>query len=306
MSLTHSLTSKQWARVRDQAGKWLFLIPAIVFILIFFGYPIVQNLVMSFQEYTTKTFFTGEAPFIGVENYIAAITKPIFGRAVLNTFLFTIGCIALQFAIGLLLAVFFNRKFPLNNVLRSLLLLPWLLPLLVSSTVWRGILDADSGVLNDVLVGLGITAHGIPWLTSPDVALISVILVNVWIGIPFNVVLIYSGLQDIPEELYEAAALDGATGARAFWYVTLPLLRPVISVVLLLGVVYTIKVVDIILALTGGGPANATQTISIQSYQASFVNFDFGLGAAFGNILIVISLIFSAIYLRANRKALDA
>jgi multiple sugar transport system permease protein len=277
-----------------------------VFILIFFGYPIVQNLLMGFQAYTTKTFFTGEAPFIGLENYVNAVTKPIFGRAMLNTFLFTIGCIAFQFVFGLLLAVFFNRRFPLNNVLRSLLLLPWLLPLLVSSTVWRGLLDTDNGVINNVVKGLGITEHGIPWLTSPNVALIAVILVNVWIGIPFNVVILYSGLQDIPEELYEAAALDGATGVRAFFSITLPLLRPVVNVVLLLGVVYTIKVVDIILALTGGGPANATQTIALQSYTASFVNFDFGLGAAFGNILIVISVIFSVIYLRANRKAAEA
>jgi multiple sugar transport system permease protein len=306
MTLTTRSNARQWARLRDQAGKWLFLVPAIVFILIFFGYPIVQNLVMSFQAYTTKTFFTGEAPFVGIANYTEALTSPLFGRAIVNTLLFTLGCIALQFAIGLALAVFFHRKFPLNNILRSLMLLPWLLPLLVSSTVWRGLLDADSGVINDAITALGLSAHGIPWLTSPDVALISVILVNVWIGIPFNVVILYSGLQDIPEELYEAAALDGATGRRAFWHITFPLLRPVINVVLLLGVVYTIKVVDIILALTGGGPANATQTIALQSYDASFVNFNFGLGAAFGNILIVFSLIFSVVYLRANRKAAEA
>ena len=112
-------------------------------------------------------------------------------------------------------------------------------------------------------------------------------MVNIWIGIPFNLTILYGGLQDIPEELYEAAALDGATGWQAFRYVTWPLLRPVVSVVLVLGVVYTLKVLDIILGLTGGGPANATQTIATQSYHLSFIEFDFGQGAALSNILIV-------------------
>jgi multiple sugar transport system permease protein len=130
-----------------------------------------------------------------------------------------------------------------------------------------------------------------------------VILVNIWIGIPFNTTILYGGLQEIPEELYEAAALDGATGWKAFRYVTWPLLRPVVNVVLVLGVVYTLKVIDIILGLTHGGPANATQTIATQSYHLSFTEFDFGQGAALGNILIVISLVFAVFYLRAARRS---
>ena len=119
------------------------------------------------------------------------------------------------------------------------------------------------------------------------------ILVNIWIGIPFNTTILYGGLQDIPEELYEAAALDGATGWTAFRHITWPLLRPVVNVVLVLGVVYTLKVLDIILGLTRGGPANATQTIATQSYHLSFIEFDFGQGAALGNMLIVVSLVFA-------------
>ena len=141
-----------------------------------------------------------------------------------------------------------------------------------------------------------------PWLNSPSVALIAVISVNIWVGIPFNVTILYAGLQDIPDELYEAGALDGATGWQAFWHITWPNLRAVASVVLLLGVVYTLKVLDIILGLTNGGPANATQTLATQSYQQSFVNFEFGVGAAFSNILILISLLFAIIYLRATRR----
>ncbi|GGD26718.1 ABC transporter permease [Microbacterium faecale] len=304
MSDPSVISLRRRAIVRDRSVKWAFLLPAMIFVAIFFGYPIVQNAAMSFQEYTTRTFFTGEAPFIGLQNYIDAFTAPVFPRALMNTFLFTVGSIALQFCIGLGLALFFNRRFPLSIILRSLLLLPWLLPLLVSSTVWRGILDTDSGIFNAALESLGLSA--IPWLTNPDVALLAVILVNVWIGIPFNVVILYSGLQDIPTELYEAASLDGSSRAQTFWWITLPMLRPVVMVVLLLGVIYTVKVLDIVLALTGGGPANATQTLALQAYEASFVNFNFGLGAAFGNVLIVISLIFAAVYLRLNRKAMNS
>jgi multiple sugar transport system permease protein len=274
-----------------------------VYILLFFGYPVVKNLMMGFQEYTTKTFFTGEAPWVGLQNYVTALTSGLFWPAMGNTLVFTAGSLVGQFVIGMGLAVFFRQRFPLSGFLRAMLLLPWLLPLIVSSATWRAILDKDSGILNQALGAIGLDA--VPWLTSPDVALTAVILVNIWVGIPFNVTLLYGGLQDIPGELYEAASLDGATGWKAFWHITLPNLRPVMSVVLVLGVVYTLKVLDVILGLTGGGPANATQTLAIRAYQTSFVDFEFGVGAAFSNILIVLSLLFALIYLRLNRRAVD-
>jgi multiple sugar transport system permease protein len=207
--------------------------------------------------------------------------------------------------IGMLLALFFHRNFPLNGVLRALFLLPWLIPLIVGSAAWRAILEQDSGILNVSLQNLGIIDSPVPWLTSPDVALIAVILVNIWLGIPFNMTLLYSGLQHIPDELYEAGAMDGATGWKAFWNITLPNMRAVVGVVLMLGVIYTLKVIDIILGLTQGGPANATQTIATQSYHDSFVEFKFGQGAALSNILIIISLAFSVVYLRATRRQVD-
>jgi multiple sugar transport system permease protein len=303
------------ARPRGPAGGWWsprgrerllqlgFLVPAVVYLLLFFGYPVVQNALMGFQEYTTRSFFTGEAPFVGLANYVTVLTSGLFGTALLNTVLFTVGSIAGQFVIGLGIALFFHRKFPLSGLLRSLLLLPWLIPLIVSSAVWRWILDQDNGVLNQFLGTFGIADHP-GWLTSTSLALITVIGVNIWLGIPFNTTILYGGLQDVPQELYEAAALDGATGWRAFRHVTWPLLRPVVNVVLVLGVVYTIKVLDLILGLTGGGPANATQTIATQAYHLSFREFRFGEGAAMGNVLIIISLVFALLYLRANRRAM--
>jgi multiple sugar transport system permease protein len=291
------------SRRRQRTVELLFLAPAVAFLLLFFGYPVVKNVLMGFQHYTSATFFTGVAPWVGFDNYSAVIHSSVFSKAAVNTLLFTIGSIAGQFIIGLALAVYFRRKFPLSGVMRSLLLLPWLIPLIAGAAVWRWLLDKDNGAINQVLSALHLASDNPGWLTSPSLALIAVIVVNIWIGIPFNMTILYGGLQDIPEDLYEAAALDGATGWTAFRYITWPLLRPVVNVVLVLGVIYTLKVVDIILGLTRGGPANATQTIATQSYHLSFVEFDFGQGAALGNMLIVISLVFAMFYLRASRRA---
>ena len=289
----------------EEIAKILFVVPAALAIAALFGYPVVKNLVMSFQDYGLRTFFTGEAPWVGLQNYVTVVTDDVFSKALVNTALFTIGSIAGQFVIGMLLALFFHKNFPLNGVLRALFLLPWLIPLIVGSAAWRAILEQDSGILNVTLQNLGIIDSPVPWLTSPDVALIAIILVNIWLGIPFNMTLLYSGLQHIPDELYEAGAMDGATGWKAFWNITLPNMRAVVGVVLMLGVIYTLKVIDIILGLTQGGPANATQTIATQSLQSSFVEFKFGEGAALSNILILISLTFAIVYLRATRRQAD-
>lgn len=287
-------------RLRRRLAQWGFVAPAVVFMLLFFGYPLVRNIVMSFQHYTPKTFFTGEAPFNGADNWSSVFQDGLFGKALWHTLVFTAGSLLGQFCVGLALAVFFNRRFPLGGVLRSLILLPWLVPMVVSGIVWRRILDQDTGVLNTFLDTLG-TGGGTPWLTSPDMALLSVILVNIWIGIPFNMVILYGGLQEIPRELYEAASLDGASAWRTFRSITLPMLKPVITVVLVLGFMSTVKILDLILALTDGGPADATQTLGTLTYQNSFVELDFGAGAVVGNVLILISAVFAVFYLRANR-----
>ena len=291
------------SRVTGGLTRWLFIAPAAIFVAVFFGYPVVKNIVMSFQDYTTRTFFTGEAPWVGFENYSKTFGSSLFTTTVINTALFTIGSIAAQFVIGLGLALFFRRHFPLAGFLRGLLLLPWLLPLIASGAVWKWILDQDSGALNQILGLVGLPA--VPWLVSPSLALAAVIGVNIWLGIPFNTTILYSGLQSVPPELYEAASLDGATGAKAFRYVTWPSIRSVVSVVIVLGIVYTLKVVDIILGLTGGGPANSTQTLATNAYRQSFVNFEFGIGAAVSNVLIVVSFVFAIVYIAVSRKSVD-
>ncbi|MFB7504520.1 carbohydrate ABC transporter permease [Streptomyces broussonetiae] len=293
-------------RLPDRIARWGFLAPALAYLLLFFGYPIAENIAMSLQRYTATTFYTGAAPFVGLRNYADVVSSDQFPRLLLTTALFTVGSLAGQFVLGLALALFFHRRFPLGGVLRSLLLLPWLLPLVVSGTTWRWMLDTDTGVVNRALRDLHLLPAGVPWLTGTSQALVSVILVNVWVGIPFNTAVLYGGLQDIPAQLYEAARLDGAGRLASFRHITWPLLRPVAGVVLVLGVVYTAKVVDIILVVTGGGPADATQTLATGSYQLSFQQFEFGRGAALGNVLVVLSLAFALVHLRANRRALNA
>lgn len=280
----------------------LFLLPAVAYLLMFFGYPIVKNILVSFQHYTISTFYTGEAPWSGLDNYTAVIGSAVFDTAVRNTALFTVVSTAGQFGLGLVIALYFHRRFPLSRMLRALLLLPWLIPLIVSSAIWRWILALDTGALDRALSALPLVEDGAGWLSSPSLAPIAIIVVNIWIGIPFSTTILYAGLGDIPKELYEAASIDGATGWHAFRHITWPMLRPVVNVVLVLSIVYTLRLLDIVLGLTGGGPANATQTIATQSYHLSFQEFDFGQGAALGNILIVISLIFAIIYLRGARR----
>ncbi|SCD79424.1 carbohydrate ABC transporter permease [Streptomyces sp. PpalLS-921] len=289
------------AKRRRQLAQWGFIAPAVLFMTLFFGYPLVRNIVMSFQDYSPSTFFTGEAPFNGLDNWRNVFDDGLFGKALWQTVLFTVGSLAGQFCIGLALAVFFSRRFPLNGILRSLILLPWLVPMVVSGIVWRRIFDQDTGVLNSFLGTLGLGGDT-PWLTSTSMALVSVILVNIWIGIPFNMVILYGGLQEVPKELHEAAALDGASAWRTFRSVTLPVLKPVITVVLVLGFMSTVKILDLVLALTDGGPADSTQTLGTLTYQNSFVQMDFGAGAVVGNVLILISAVFAVFYLRANRN----
>jgi multiple sugar transport system permease protein len=288
--------------VSRRAAAIAFLLPALLYVLVFFGYPLVYNILMSLRAFTVRSFYTGEAPFVGAANYLAVIGNPVFGAAALNTVWFTVGSIVFQFGIGLALAVFFNGRFLGSSTLRALLLLPWLLPLVVSGAVWRWIFDQDHGVLNTALRLLGLPA--VPWLTDTAWALPAVILTNIWIGIPFNLVLLHGGLRAIPASLYEAAALDGAGAWQRFRNVTWPLLRPVTAIVLMLGLVYTIKVFDVIMVITGGGPANATQTLTTFSYGLSFHDFAFGQGAAVGNVLILAATVFGFVYLRSVREPL--
>jgi multiple sugar transport system permease protein len=290
---------------RRRGGQWAawgFLLPLVVYLLAFYAYPLYRNLDLSLRDYTVRSFVQGGAPFVGFENYLDVIDDPTFLPALGHTAIFTAASLAFQFTIGLALAVFFHQHFRLSATLRALFLVPWLLPLIVSSSAWSWMLNSEAGVVNAALRAVGLDP--VNWLTSPDWSLVSVILANVWIGVPFNLVLLYSGLQSISPQVYEAAALDGATHWQRFWRLTFPLLRPVSAITLLLGLVYTLKVFDIIWIMTRGGPADSSATFATWSYQLGFGSMlpRFGPGAAVGNLLIVAALAFGLLYIRFQRR----
>ncbi|MET7392892.1 sugar ABC transporter permease [Dactylosporangium sp. NPDC005572] len=281
---------------------WAFLAPVLAYLAAFYAYPLYRNVDLSVRHYTVRSFVQGGAPFSGLDNYRTVLDDPTFAPALTHTVVFTAASLAVQFAAGLALAVFFNRHFPLSGLLRALFLVPWLLPLIVSASTWSWMLNSDSGIVNSILGWIGVDP--VNWLTSPDWSLASVIIVNIWIGIPFNLVVLYSGLQVIPAQLYEAAALDGASGWQQFWQITFPLLRPVSAITLLLGLVYTLKVFDIIWIMTKGGPVDSSTTFATWSYRLGFGNMlpEFGPGAAVGNLLILTALAFGLLYVRIQRK----
>ncbi|MDX3457755.1 sugar ABC transporter permease [Streptomyces sp. ME02-8801-2C] len=288
-------TSAQWTALA-------FIAPVACYLAVFYAYPLYRNLDLSLRNYTVRSFVQGNAPFTGLDNYRTIFDDPTFTPALVHTAVFTAVCLLFQYAIGLALTVFFHQHFRLSATLRALFLVPWLLPLIVSASTWSWMLNSDSGIVNATLNAVGIGP--VNWLTSPTWSLASVIIANIWIGVPFNLVVLYSGLQSIPAGLYEAAALDGANAWRRFWSITFPLLRPVSAITLLLGLVYTLKVFDIIWIMTKGGPADSSTTFATWSYQLGFGSLlpAFGPGAAVGNLLVVAALVFGLIYLRIQRK----
>ncbi|ROP37197.1 carbohydrate ABC transporter permease [Saccharothrix texasensis] len=288
--------------VRRNLVGWAFLAPLVAYLLLCYGYPLLTTLDLSLRDYTVRTFVHGGAPVTGLANYITVFTDPVFRTAMLNTVVFTVVSLVFQYGIGLALAVFFSRHFRLSATLRALFLVPWLLPLIVSASTWAWMFTSEAGVVNAALSWFGV--DGVNWLTSPDWSLVSVIVANIWIGIPFNLVVLYSGLRNIPAEVHEASALDGASSWQTFRHVTFPMLRPVSTVTLLLGLVYTLKVFDIIWIMTRGGPSGSSTTLATWSYELGFGSMlpRFGPSSAVGNVLILLAVAVGLVYVRVQRR----
>jgi len=292
-------------RSRLAPSQWTaaaFAAPLLVYLVLFYAYPLWRNVDLSIHDYTVRAFVQGDAEFVGLQNYVDVLRSSTFPTALRNTALFTFGSIAVQFTLGLALAVFFRANFRLSAVLRGLFLVPWLLPLIVSASTWAWMLNSDNGIVNAMLTAFGLDP--VNWLTSPGLSLLSVTIANIWLGIPFNLVILYSGLQNISEDLYEAAALDGASAGRKFRSITMPLLRPVSAITLLLGLIYTLKVVDVIWVMTTGGPGDTSTTLAIWSYREAFGTGQpaFSPAAAVGSLLIVIALVFGFLHLQLQRR----
>jgi len=302
---TPAAPSGRRRRRGPNASQWTavgFATPLLAYLVLFYAYPLWRNVDLSLHDYTIRAFVQGNPEFVGLDNFADVFASSTFPAALWNTAVFTLVSIAFQFTIGLALAVFFRSGFRLSAILRALFLVPWLLPLIVSSSTWAWMLNSDNGIVNSVLESFGVGQ--INWLTSPDTALLAVTIANIWLGIPFNLVILYSGLQNIPGEVYEAASLDGAGAWRQFRSITLPLLRPVSAITILLGLIYTLKVVDVIWIMTTGGPGNASTTFAVWSYREAFGTGqpDFSPAAAVGNILILVALVFGFLHLQLQRR----
>jgi multiple sugar transport system permease protein len=277
----------------------LFVLPAFIYMIVFVGYPIIYNFVLSFQDITVKTLRSNVKEFVAFNNYINLFQQDnVLTTALWNTLYFTVICIIFQFIVGFALAIFFNKNFKFSKPVRGLLLMPWMIPMTITGLIFKFMFSTDVGIINYILRNLGLINHNIDWLTNTATAMPAVIFANFWIGIPFNMILIATGLTTIPKELYESAAIDGANKFQIFRKITLPLLKPTMESVLILGFIYTFKVYDLVYVMTSGGPVNSTQLLSTYSYKLSFVMFKYSEGAAVANILFVILFIVSMIYLK--------
>ncbi|MEC1346876.1 sugar ABC transporter permease [Bacillus haynesii] len=285
--------------------KWegcFYLFPAVLFMLALIGYPLIYNMILSFQNVSLANIASQDISFIGIDNYQRLAQDKVFWASLKNTLLYTAGSVVFQFAIGFLLALFFSMKFRLAPFLRGLMMVSWLIPLTVTALLFKFMMASNEGVLNQLLLSWGMIDNPIPWLSDPNIAIWSVIIANIWVGIPFNMLLISAGLSSLPEDVYESASLDGANSFQKFIHLTLPLLRPVITVVMMLGFIYTFKVFDLVFVMTGGGPVHATEVLSTVSYRYSFDEFQFSMGAASANVLFFILLLVSLVYLRLIKK----
>lgn len=277
--------------------NYTFVLPLALFLGAFIAYPVFLNITISFQDLRAINLLSGDAPFVGLDNYRAILANPLFLRVIGNTLVFTAGSIVFQLAIGLALALFYNLNFPGCRIMRGLYLIAWTIPIIVVGAIFRWMLQGQVGIFNWALGNLGVIDGPVFWLANPDLALGAVIFINIWLGIPFNMTLLLAGLQGIPHELYEAAEIDGASKPSKFQYITLPLLRPALLAVLLLGLIYTFRVFDLIWVTTSGGPVNATHTISTFAFRAVFQQFSFGPGAAMLNLLFLVLFAISLLYL---------
>ncbi|MFT4038159.1 MAG: sugar ABC transporter permease [Thermomicrobiales bacterium] len=286
----------------SRLGDYLLVLPAAIFILATVLYPVIYTINLSFYDVNIRNFLAGNAPFIGLDGYQTMLTDPAFQRAFVVSLLYTGGSLALTFFGGFALALLFNRVFLGANTMRALILLAWILPSVVSGNIWRWMLDGGNGVVNVLLMRLGLLGRPIFWLTESETALTGVVLATAWSSIPFAMVLLLAGLQGISVTLYEAASLDGAQPWRRFIDITLPLMRPVILVVLLLNFIYTFKTFDTVYIMTRGGPGDATTVLPIFAYTVGFSFFRLGEGAVATTLLLIIPLVLSLVYFRMTRS----
>lgn len=277
----------------------LLATPALIYIIVFMAFPLFYIFFLSLTEANGANLISRTFTFNNFKNYSTVLNDHGFWNGLVLSLIFTIACLITQYVIGFALALFFRRPFPGNGVMRALLLVGWILPPVVTGTIFKWIFDSDYGILNYLLINMGVIDEGIKWLTVGPTALLAIIIANLWVGIPFNLLLLLSGLHTIDDSLYEAAHVDGANPWQQFWKITFPLMKPVSISVLLLGVINTYKVFDLIYTMTKGGPVDATTTLPVYTYLETYKLFQFGNGAAASVLTLILPLVLSWFYVRS-------
>lgn len=279
----------------------LFALPAVIYMLVFIGYPMIQNLLLSLKNVDVYTFAQPEKQqFVELQNYIELFTdvNSIMSKSIVNTLIFTVGSILFQFFIGFGLALLFSKRFKGCSFFRGVTMISWLLPVTVAGLLFKFMFASSGGIINQFLMSMHMIRAPLDWLLEPTSAMAAIIVANIWIGIPFNMMLLITGLTTIPTEVYESANLDGANKVQTLFRITIPMIKPAIMSVLTLGFVYTFKVFDLVWVMTKGGPVNATELVSTYAYRLSFEEFKFGKGAAAANILFIILLVVGCFYIK--------
>ena len=286
-------------RARELAGGYLYLAPVILVLGGTVLFPILKAMHMSLYHHVLIK--PKEYGFIGLGNYVRLLHDQVFWLSLWNSFVWVFGSVTFQFLGGFAAALLLHQGFRGRAVLRTLTLLPWIIPGVVVALIWEFIYQPNYGLLNDVLIRLGWMTERVAWLSSPALAMPAVIVANIWRGVPFFAIMLLAGLQAIPTELYEAARVDGASVGQRFVYITLPMLRPIIVVATATRIVWTFNYADLIFVMTSGGPANATQITSTYTLMQAYSNLDFGYAATLSVALLLIMLAFTTVYLRLTR-----
>ncbi|MFJ5762076.1 carbohydrate ABC transporter permease [Neobacillus sp. NPDC093182] len=285
----------------SKQGLFIFLclLPAIILVSIFTYYPLLKGVIMAFQNYSAYDLMN--IRFIGLENFKTIMADIGFKESLVNSFYWVFFSLVPQFFIGFIVALMLRRKFKGRGVYQAFIFFPWAMSGFLIGLIWRWMLNGQGGVINDLLIKFGIIDSAIPFLADPTWAMVSVIVANVWYGITFFAIMILAALQSIPEDLFEAAKIDGAGYFQQLFNITIPYILPTLIVTTLLRVIWIINFPDLIYSLTNGGPAGSTHILSTFMLEKIMFGQNYGQAAAVGVILIFILIFFSIFYLLATK-----
>ncbi len=288
------------ARLAVAAEPWLYLSPSLILIALVMLLPLVIGISYAFQAISLMNPF--DSGWIGLQNFSTLMDDAKFWKSLKNTFHWTLASVVLQFLLGLGLALLLNRGFHGRKLVQALVFLPWAVPTFLSALTWSWLFNPVIGPIPHWLAAMGILSEPYNILSDPDTALWGPIIANVWFGIPFFAITLLAALQSIPNDLYEAAAIDGASAWQCFVKITLPFLAPMILITVMLRAIWVANFADLIFVMTGGGPANSTQILSTYIFTTAFRKLDFGYASAIAVVLLLLLLAYAALLLRLRKS----